>query len=82
MRDRRCLIIKQRERSSVEYSANARFRSENRDIQVVRARKLVLTSAGAFGSPAILERSGIGSSELLSRLQIETSADLPGVGEH
>lgn len=41
----------------------------------------MLVSAGAFGSPAILERSGIGSSELLNRLQIEAVVALPGVGD-
>ncbi|KAJ6566577.1 GMC oxidoreductase-domain-containing protein [Mycena capillaripes] len=36
-----------------------------------RASRLVLISAGAFGSPAILERSGIGSRDLLAKQGIE-----------
>ena len=42
----------------------------------------VVLSAGAVGSPAVLERSGIGSGERLQKLGIDTVADLPGVGEN
>ena len=42
----------------------------------------VVLSAGAVGSPALLERSGIGDGERLRGLGIETVADLPGVGEN
>lgn len=42
----------------------------------------VLLSAGAIGSPAILQRSGIGNGEQLRALGIEALADLPGVGEN
>ncbi|KAG2357738.1 GMC oxidoreductase-domain-containing protein [Suillus spraguei] len=48
----------------------------------VRASKLVVVSAGAFGSPAILERSGIGAQAILKRCDIEQLVDLPGVGEN
>ncbi|KAF9036217.1 GMC oxidoreductase-domain-containing protein [Panaeolus papilionaceus] len=47
-----------------------------------RAAKLVVLGAGAFGSPAILERSGIGSSKVLQQLDIPQVVDLPGVGEN
>ena len=49
---------------------------------VARASRLVVVSAGAFGSPSILERSGIGSKDLLNRNNIQQLVDLPGVGEH
>ena len=52
------------------------------DPLVARASRLVVLSAGAFGSPAILERSGIGSKDLLARNNIQQLVDLPGVGEH
>ncbi|HEV7324998.1 MAG TPA: GMC family oxidoreductase N-terminal domain-containing protein [Bosea sp. (in: a-proteobacteria)] len=42
----------------------------------------VLLSAGSVGSPAILERSGIGDGERLSGLGIETVRHAPGVGEN
>ncbi|KAI1126928.1 putative alcohol oxidase [Nemania abortiva] len=46
------------------------------------ARQLVVVSAGALGSPLILERSGIGSNTVLQRLGIDIVSDLPSVGEN
>ncbi|KAG6378102.1 hypothetical protein JVT61DRAFT_13787 [Boletus reticuloceps] len=54
----------------------------NQTVHVAKATRFVVVSAGAFGSPAVLERSGIGSSELLARLGIPQVVDLPGVGEN
>ncbi|KAH8593245.1 putative alcohol oxidase [Bisporella sp. PMI_857] len=48
----------------------------------VKAKKLVVVSAGALGSPLILERSGVGNPELLKKLDIPVVADVPGVGEN
>ncbi|KAK6524143.1 hypothetical protein TWF694_005804 [Orbilia ellipsospora] len=50
--------------------------------KTVRARKLVVVSAGSLSSPCILERSGIGSKEILSKLNILIVSELPGVGEN
>ena len=47
-----------------------------------RARREVLLSAGAIGSPQILELSGIGPGDLLQKLGISVVRDLPGVGEN
>ena len=67
----------------VEFLPNTRVRpDEDRKIRVALARKLVVVSAGAFGSPAILERSGIGDRSLLQSLGIDVVCDLPGVGEN
>ncbi|XP_006459482.1 hypothetical protein AGABI2DRAFT_191450 [Agaricus bisporus var. bisporus H97] len=49
---------------------------------VAHASRLVVLCAGAFGSPAILERSGIGSTSILSKNDVQQIVDLPGVGEH
>ena len=46
------------------------------------ARNEVLLCAGALGSVAILERSGIGKGELLQSLGIPVRRNLPGVGEN
>lgn len=48
----------------------------------LRARKLVVLSAGSLSTPQILERSGIGSATLLSSLSIPLVSNLPGVGEN
>ncbi len=42
----------------------------------------VILSAGAIGSPQLLQLSGIGNAAELRALGIEVVADLPGVGEH
>ena len=48
----------------------------------VRANREVILSSGAVNSPQLLQLSGIGPSELLSDLGIETLHHLPGVGEN
>ena len=40
----------------------------------------VVLAAGAYGSPSILLRSGIGPAEQLRQLDLPVAADLPGVG--
>jgi alcohol oxidase len=48
---------------------------------IVRARKLVVISAGPFSTPLILERSGIGSKSYLESIGVkQVISDLPGVG--
>jgi choline dehydrogenase len=47
-----------------------------------RAAGAVVVSAGAVQSPQLLELSGIGQPELLSRHGIEVALALPGVGEN
>lgn len=48
----------------------------------IEATKEIVLSGGAFGSPAILERSGIGDGERLNGLGIEVVRHLPGVGRN
>ncbi|KIK35819.1 GMC oxidoreductase [Suillus luteus UH-Slu-Lm8-n1] len=54
----------------------------DQSLTTVKASKLVVVSAGAFGSPAILERSGIGAEAVLKRCGIKPLVSLPGVGEN
>ena len=49
--------------------------------EVVRAGRVVV-AAGAYHSPALLLRSGVGPAPDLHTLGIDTVADLPGVGGH
>ena len=49
---------------------------------LVKARKEVIVSGGAFSSPAILLRSGIGPKQELQELGVESQVDLGGVGKN
>jgi choline dehydrogenase-like flavoprotein len=47
-----------------------------------KAKKEIIVSGGAYCSPAILLRSGLGPKAELSELGIECRIDLPGVGKN
>ncbi|MCS3441984.1 GMC family oxidoreductase [Microbacterium phyllosphaerae] len=49
--------------------------------RLAKARREIVLSGGAIGSPAVLLRSGIGPRGDLEQLGIEVVADVPGVGE-
>ena len=57
----------------------ARVKGQNLQL---KARREVLLSAGAFGSPQLLQLSGIGPGALLQSKGIATAIDLPGVGQN
>jgi choline dehydrogenase len=52
------------------------------ELKQVRARREVILSSGAFGSPQLLMLSGIGAAEELRRHGIPVIHDLPGVGKN
>jgi choline dehydrogenase len=56
-----------------------RHDGESREIGCTRE---VVLSAGAIGSPSILQRSGIGAVDLLRGLDIDVVADIPEVGRN
>ena len=69
--------------TGVEYVLDTKIFPDAEDTpRTVRAKKLVVLSAGTFGSPAILERSGIGARDVLERNGVTQIVDLPGVGEN
>ena len=51
-------------------------------VQVVRAKKEVISCSGAFGSPQLLMLSGIGPADELRDHGIDVAHELPGVGQN
>lgn len=51
-------------------------------VRSVTAKRLVVISGGALGSPQILERSGVGHPEVLAKARVPLTASVPGVGEN
>ncbi len=47
-----------------------------------RAEREVVVSSGAFGSPRLLQHSGVGDPEVLRAAGVEVHHDLPGVGKN
>jgi choline dehydrogenase len=48
----------------------------------VRAHREVILTAGAIGSPHLMQVSGLGPADLLSEHGVPVAVDLPGVGEN
>ncbi|MDB3857167.1 GMC family oxidoreductase N-terminal domain-containing protein, partial [Gammaproteobacteria bacterium] len=55
--------------------------SDNNTFQLSASKEVILSS-GAFGSPQILLRSGVGPANEISRHGIDHLVDLPGVGKN
>ena len=56
-----------------------RYRTSGRQLKVF-AKAEVILSAGAIGSPSILQRSGIGPADVLRAAEVPVRIDSPGVG--
>jgi choline dehydrogenase len=55
-------------------------RVDGQEVEV--AADLVVVAAGAYSTPAVLLRSGVGPAEELAAVSIEVRAELPGVGRN
>jgi choline dehydrogenase len=62
-------------------AVGVRFRQNGRFVEA-RARKEIILSAGAVGSPQILQLSGIGPADWLAEFGIAPVLDKPGVGRN
>ncbi|OBZ67147.1 Alcohol oxidase [Grifola frondosa] len=79
----RRIVFENNRAVGVEYLHNTRVRPGADNVpHIARSKRLVVVSAGACGSPAILERSGIGGKDILEKHGIQSLVDLPGVGEN
>ncbi len=61
-------------------AVGVRLRAGRRGSEVVRADREVVLSAGAIGSPQLLQVSGIGAPDELRAVGVEVRHALPGVG--
>ena len=82
----RVLFDENKKAVGVEYEPAQAFQPQiglsKTPTSTVKAKKMVVVSAGALGTPSVLERSGIGSAKILKDLDIDLISELPGVGEN
>ncbi|KAI0759053.1 alcohol oxidase-like protein [Fomes fomentarius] len=77
------VIFRNNRAVGIEYTPNKRFHPDSPiKVATAFARRLVVLSAGTFGSPPILERSGIGANGVLKKFGIKQLVELPNVGEN
>lgn len=77
------LLSREGTATGVEYLFDKRvYPLAPQDIHTVKARRLVVVSAGAMGSPGILERSGVGRKDVLEKAGVPVVSELSGVGEN
>ncbi|HEU4363183.1 MAG TPA: GMC family oxidoreductase N-terminal domain-containing protein [Mycobacterium sp.] len=69
------VVFDGRRATGVSYQQGGRLRT-------VRARREVIVSAGAFGTPQILMASGLGPGSHLQQLGITPVLDSPGIGQN
>lgn len=63
--------------SGVQFSTGA-----GTTVQSVSANKEVILAGGAYGSPHLLQVSGVGPSDVLTAANVPVKLALPGVGQH
>ena len=65
-----------------DQAVGVRLRKGRGGVELVRAEREVLLSAGAIGSPQLLLLSGIGAPEELRDAGVQVAHELPGVGRN
>jgi choline dehydrogenase-like flavoprotein len=74
------ILFENRKASGVEYRANPKV-VPDAAFRTIKARRMVILSCGALGTPSVLERSGVGNPKMLEKAGVEVVADVHGVGE-
>lgn len=75
------VLFDNKKASGVEYTPNPDT-SPEAALRTIHARRMVIVTCGALGTPSVLERSGVGSAPILKKAGIEVVTDIPGVGEN
>lgn len=72
------IILDNKRASGIVYRSNSAS-AIARD-RAIKARKGVIVTCGTFGTPLVLERSGIGHANILKRAGVDLLVEVPGVG--
>lgn len=75
------VLFENKKASGVEYRPNPKVHPDAA-FCTIQARKMVIVSCGALGTPSVLERSGVGNPEILQKAGVDVVAEVPGVGEN
>jgi choline dehydrogenase-like flavoprotein len=75
-------VILEEENGEIRATGVIYLANDGTELGIALATKEVIVSGGSLCSPAILNRSGIGSKVELEQHGIETRVDLPGVGKN
>ncbi|KAA8643897.1 hypothetical protein EYZ11_013314 [Aspergillus tanneri] len=76
------ILFESKRAVGVEFKPNPAFQKDNTNVQRVKARKLVISSCGALGTPLLLERSGLGDEAVLNKAGVPVVAHIPGIGRN
>ncbi|KAF7924139.1 uncharacterized protein EAE97_010751 [Botrytis byssoidea] len=76
------IIFDEEKRDGKAVAKGVLYSHENGEIVIAHANREVVVCAGTFGSPKLLELSGIGQRERLATAGIECLRELAGVGEN
>jgi choline dehydrogenase-like flavoprotein len=75
------VLITDGKATGVEYTPNATFHPDTPPpIRTVTAKRQIVLSCGALGTPLVLERSGVGNPSILTHASVPVTVPLPGVG--
>lgn len=73
-------IIENGKAAGVVFRPNPKYQNGDTTERTVRAKKMVIVSCGALGTPPVLERSGVGPKDVLSAAKVPLVVENKGVG--
>lgn len=74
------VLVENGKATGVVFRANPTYQNGDTTEWTVRAKKMVIVSCGALGTPPVLQRSGIGPKDVLFAANVPVVAENEGVG--
>ncbi|KAG9256214.1 putative glucose dehydrogenase [Emericellopsis atlantica] len=74
------VLVEDGQAKGVVFRSNPKFGAADVSEKAVKSRKMVVVSGGCFGSPTILQRSGVGPRDVLSKAGVPLLVENNGVG--